>query len=101
MDFSWALVELKNGNKVARKGWKGKKMFIYLVRGSTVDFNDLRNSAKEAAILATELEGGIQGSSRYVCPHIDMKAADGSLVIGWLASQTDLLAIDWELVDGK
>jgi hypothetical protein len=27
--------------------------------------------------------------------HIDMRAADGSLVIGWLASQTDVLAEDW------
>ena len=28
-------------------------------------------------------------------PHIDMRAADGSMVIGWLASQTDMLAEDW------
>jgi hypothetical protein len=31
--------------------------------------------------------------------HIDMVAADGSIVIGWLASQTDLLAEDYELVE--
>jgi hypothetical protein len=31
--------------------------------------------------------------------HIDMKAADGSLVVGWLASQTDLLAEDWVEVE--
>jgi hypothetical protein len=34
-----------------------------------------------------------------ICPHIDMKAADGSLVIGWLASQTDMLAEDWIVVE--
>jgi hypothetical protein len=28
-----------------------------------------------------------------------MKAADGSIVNGWLASQTDMLADDWVLVD--
>jgi len=28
-----------------------------------------------------------------------MKAADGSLVIGWLASQTDMLAEDWIVVE--
>lgn len=31
-------------------------------------------------------------------PHIDMRAADGSMVIGWLASQTDMLADDWLVV---
>jgi hypothetical protein len=30
---------------------------------------------------------------------IDMKAADGSIVIGWLASQTDMLAEDWVVVE--
>jgi hypothetical protein len=30
--------------------------------------------------------------------HIDMRSADGTLVIGWLASQTDMLATDWEIV---
>lgn len=34
-----------------------------------------------------------------ICPHIDMKAADDSYVVGWLASQTDLLAEDWVIVD--
>ena len=28
-----------------------------------------------------------------------MKSADGSLVIGWLASQTDMLSDDWQVID--
>lgn len=42
----------------------------------------------------------VDGVRGYVntCARIDMRAADGSIVIGWLASQTDLLASDWELV---
>ena len=31
-------------------------------------------------------------------PHIDMRTADGTMVIGWLASQTDMLAEDWVVV---
>jgi hypothetical protein len=31
--------------------------------------------------------------------HIDMKSADGSIVIGWLASQTDMLSNDWAIVN--
>lgn len=32
-------------------------------------------------------------------PHIDMKAADGAYVTGWFASQTDMLADDWYVVE--
>jgi hypothetical protein len=32
--------------------------------------------------------------------HIDMRAADGSMVVGWLASQTDMLANDWSILSG-
>lgn len=32
-------------------------------------------------------------------PHIDMKAADGTYVTGWIASQTDMLADDWYVVE--
>ncbi len=99
MSFSAALACLKAGYRVARAGWNGKGMFVYLVPGSTVEFENLRGPAKEAAIKATEFEGGQQGSARYINGHIDMKAADGQLVIGWLASQTDLLAEDWMLVE--
>ena len=36
---------------------------------------------------------------RFFTQYICMKAADGSIVNGWLASQTDMLADDWVLVD--
>ena len=98
LPFEVALRRLKDGYKVQRSGWNGKGMFIYLVEGSLVEFENLRGAAKDAAIKATEIENGEQGSARRVCPHIDMKAADGTLVIGWLASQTDLLAEDWQVV---
>ena len=29
----------------------------------------------------------------------EMKAFDGSIVMGWLASQTDMLSEDWQIVD--
>lgn len=99
MNFGQALEALKAGKRVARKGWNGRGAFVYLVPGATVAFENLRGAAKEAAECATRLENGVQGSARYIDGHIDMKAADGSLVIGWLASQTDLLAEDWCIVE--
>lgn len=96
--YSEALSLLKLGKQVAREGWNGKGMFIYLVPGSLVEFEQLRGPVRDAAVTATKIEGGVQGSARRVCGHIDMKAADGSLVVGWLASQTDQLAEDWMVV---
>lgn len=84
--FGTALQYLKDGRKVARKGWNGKGMFLFLVPGSTfkVDRSPLLGIYPEG----TEID---------YCPHIDMKTADGK-VVPWLASQTDVLADDWRIV---
>lgn len=93
MNFSKALEALKHGEKVARAGWNGKGMFIYLVGGSIVPFSNLRGNASKH--INSEATGT---DDACINAHIDMKAADGSIVIGWLASQTDLLAEDWEVL---
>ena len=86
--FDWAIQRLKDGKKVQRKGWNGKGMFITLQAGSTVDGELMRNDpAKEF----------YTGKKCNICAHIDMKAADDTYVVGWLASQTDMLADDWQL----
>ena len=85
-DFSKALSYLKIGKKVAREGWNGKGMFIYLVNGSTFTVN--------RAPLNTFLP---EGTEVNYLPHVDMRTADGKFV-PWLCSQTDMLADDWVLV---
>ena len=88
MNFGEALEALKEGKKVQRTGWNGKGMFIYLQKGSTV--NQARNNVLDEIIAE---KGSVE-----ICGHIDMKAADGKIVIGWLASQTDMLAEDWTIL---
>lgn len=93
MNFGEALIALREGKKVARQGWNGKGMFLYLTDASTVEFEQLRgNCAKHISKENTGMEVA------YINPHIDMKSADGSIVVGWLASQTDMLSNDWEIV---
>ena len=99
-DFSWALLKLAEGKQVYRKGWNGKGMFVYLVPGGFVDYSKLTGAAREAADVRTVIEGGTMGSGRYICPHLDMMNAQGQIVVGWLASQTDMLATDWEVANG-
>lgn len=86
MNFGQALELIKLGSKVARKGWNGKGMFIFLVQGSTFTVN-------RPPLLGIYPEGTLIN----YCPHIDMRTADGSIV-PWLASQTDVLAEDWEVL---
>ncbi|WP_304039085.1 DUF2829 domain-containing protein [Fibrobacter succinogenes] len=88
--FDWAIQQIKAGRKVQRKGWNGKGMFITLQQGSTVDGELMRNApAKEF----------YTGKKCNIAPHIDMKAADDTYVVGWLASQTDMLADDWQIAE--
>ncbi len=68
IDFGFALDYVKQGRKIARKGWNGKDMYVEL---------------------QTPTE-----TSKMTLPYLFMKTADDQLV-PWLASQTDLLANDW------
>jgi hypothetical protein len=96
MDFSDALDALKyDGYKVARKGWNGKGMFIYLVKSQTISYDKLRN---EAAAQFESNKDSNRGKRITINGHIDMKTADGSITVGWVPSQVDMLADDWEIV---
>ncbi len=86
MTFSEALDAIKQGQRVARTGWNGKGMFLFLVPGSTFKVN-------RAPLLGIYPEG----TEVQYHAHIDMKTAQG-YVVPWLASQADLLADDWEIV---
>lgn len=86
MSFGLAIEALKLGRRVARAGWNGKGMFLYLIKAS-----DLQSGLKYGF-------GEYVGEPEFVST-ICMKTADNKLVAGWLASQTDMLADDWQLID--
>lgn len=92
MTFGDAIKALKDGKRVARSGWNGKGMFIYLVDGSHVDRKLLRNGIERHPIFDADC-------MVHFNSHIDMRTADGSVCIGWLASQSDMLSEDWVIVD--
>jgi hypothetical protein len=88
-DFGRAINLLKVGCRVARVGWNGKGMWLSLTPGSTI----FANEARTGAVLAKATHEPTETIT--IAAHIDMRAADGTIVIGWLASQTDMLATDW------
>ena len=78
--FGWAIDMLVTGSRVARHGWNGKDMFVFLRDGRTITGVDP----------ASPMGGDFESR-----PHLCMKDAEGKCVVGWLASQTDMLSEDW------
>jgi len=97
MTLGLALEALKKGHKVSRHGWNGKGMYLYLVSGRMVDKENLVNEASR--ILPNDEEAMHHTGTAQFLPHIDMRTANGDVCVGWLASQTDMLADDWEIVE--
>ncbi|PEL24351.1 hypothetical protein CN624_18365 [Bacillus toyonensis] len=87
-NFGQAIEALKQGKKVMRKGWNGKGMFLYFVPEAS--YPPSTDIAKEA----------FNGQAVPYGAYIAMKTAQGN-VVPWLASQTDVLAEDWEVIAGK
>jgi hypothetical protein len=68
--FGWAIKLLKEGHMVTRRGWNGKGQWLRL---QVPDEH-----------------------SKMTLPYIYIHTVQGDLV-PWLASQTDMLAEDWEV----
>ena len=86
MNFGLAIEAMEKGKKVARRGWNGKGMFLFL--GTDIELHTEADLS-----CASNLEGGL------TLPSIVMKTADDRFCVGWLASQADMLADDWEVVE--
>lgn len=87
MNFGEAIKHLKTGKKLARTSWETKGMFLIYVSGT----KDVKLTESSPYYRAGLKEVDIN-------PHIDMYTANGTMQPGWLASQSDLLAEDWEIV---
>lgn len=91
-DFGMALNALKEGKRVCRQGWNGKGMWLSLSPGSK-DLPAEKFWSPHNREFAEK-----NGGKADVLASITMKTADGKILMGWLASQTDMLAEDWMLI---
>lgn len=87
MSFGHAIVALKDGRKVARAGWNGKGMFLYHVGAN----------AYPAQTDIAKKHWGENAKVPYRA-YIAMKTVDNDVQV-WTASQTDVLADDWCIVE--
>lgn len=84
IDFGQAIAALKQGARIARSGWNGKGMYLIYIGAQDWGFDldilvEAESAYKQGAFIA-------------------MKTADNKFIL-WLASQADMLAEDWELVN--
>lgn len=83
LTFSVALDALKRGGQIARKGWNGKGMYVFLA--SEVEFHTMADISEIA-----DRKDGVYTSDMMV-----LRTAQGTFQPGWLATQSDILAEDW------
>ena len=99
--FGQAIGSLKCGFLVRRKGWNGKGMFLFLRPWDSLDDGFIIDTVKSLPwsfkkwVKVHPNDEGERFFTQYIC----MKAANGSIVNGWNATQVDMLAEDWVLVD--
>ena len=83
MNFGEALQKVKLGKKIARKSWNGKNQFVFMVDGDS-----LNDAVGHANI------GDWSDCSDVLAIYTSNKVVQ----VGWLATQTDMLANDWYVV---
>ena len=93
MSYSDALICLQGGYKLARAGWNGKGMWVALCMGT----KDLHSSMFWNVHSKAHAEA--QGGTATVDPYFIMCTAQGSIQMGWNASQADQLATDWQIIE--
>lgn len=91
MSIGGAVEAMRGGQRVRRAGWNGKGMWLALQKGYPEGVAVTATSAQAFHIP--------EGTTIKVLPYVVMKTAGGEFV-PWLCSQTDLLAADWESVEG-
>lgn len=88
MTFGHAIEALKAGERVARAGWNGKGMWLALSPGS--------KALPAERFWSPQNRRHVEDNGPTdVLPCITMKTATGEILMGWLASQTDMLSEDW------
>ena len=101
--FGSAIKALKAGYLVTREGWNGKGMFIFMRPADKIPNSVIQNikslpeSVKKYLQICQDLNPFNEDQSTEFTGYLCMKAAGGTIVNGWLASQTDMLAEDWTI----
>ena len=95
MNIGQAIEQMKNGNKVARDGWNGKDMFVVYM--SPLDLPPFNTQDTEKKVNDRTAKWIGKNTPLESLGYFAMFTSDKKWQPGWLASQSDLLANDWEI----
>lgn len=96
LDFGAAVAALKAGKRVARSGWNGKGMYLWLLPAAFVKAEWCKEPHLKALAEANGGEIEALGSIRMYTVNA---AGRRAVLTGWLASQTDMLSEDWTIIE--
>ena len=85
MTFGMAIEAAKKGKRIARKGWNGKGQYVELAKA-------ISYKSPTGAVVNAEHDAIGNQALAFV--------GTSGVQMGWLASQADMLADDWEIVEG-
>lgn len=85
MNFGLAVEAVKKGLRVARAGWNGKDMYVFLAE--SIEFTTMADMSEFG-------DQDVEVSDLLV-----LRTAQKTLQPGWLATQSDILADDWYIVE--
>jgi len=93
MKFGEAIEATKEGKRITRAGWNGEGMFVFQRPSDTLE-NDFLPKVKS---LPESVKEFLVKQNRPIefLSYLCLYSADGKIVNGWLASQTDMLSEDW------
>ncbi|NEU94801.1 DUF2829 domain-containing protein [Bradyrhizobium uaiense] len=91
-----AVKEMQEGRAVRRAGWNGKGMFIVLMPALQLPPYNTQGTERKVNDRTAKWIGEDQPLDCQ--PYIAMYTAAKQWQPGWLCSQADLLATDWEVV---
>lgn len=97
MTFGKALEALKQGKRIARKGWNGNGMWIVLMTGMRLPPYNTQDTDRKVNDRTAKWIG--EDTPLETMPYIAMWTAQKTWQPGWLASQADMLAEDWVVID--
>jgi hypothetical protein len=96
MNIGEAVVAMKDGMKCARSGWNGKNMFVVYM--SPLNLPPFNTQGTERKVNDRTAKWIGEGTPLESLGYFAMFTADKKWQPGWLASQSDLLADDWQVV---
>ena len=95
MNFGQAIEALKQGKKVTRRGWNGKGMFLWLKPQDVIKSEWCKDPELKALV---DGNGGEILALGTICMYTHDSSGRKAILTGWLASQSDMLGEDWEVL---